>query len=206
MSNLQKLLAVGLSVGLLVLLGFAVINKQSGTSTKNTIGLAYSLADTNRLSVTFNGKAVSPDQHSLGYVLAPGEYTAVISKPGFTPITTRFSFLAGQSMVLNADLQLASDSTLVSAAQLSSPGVDLSSAQITAARYFYSKTWVVANVQTPDGNSAVIVAAYDASSKVWITRLGPGTTFSSASIQAMPQLVQSYLRDHSYVSDAEVQQ
>jgi hypothetical protein len=196
MHNRQKPLIILSAVVLLLLLAGSGIQRYVA-SLNGTVTLIYpAMADTRNIAITFNGRQVPLRAGS--YSLRRGSYRIAAAKSGYTDFTANFVLKSGETVIINAQLALASDSTLHSAAQLSLPqAYNPQTLQLVKVTYFYNKTWAVATIQAPNTDPGIVVVSYDPAAKVWSTALGPGTLFTQSSVQPLPPDVKNYLLNNN---------
>ncbi|HEY4161114.1 MAG TPA: PEGA domain-containing protein [Candidatus Saccharimonadales bacterium] len=204
MTNLHKR-GILIVIILVVIGGSLFLMKQghgpTGTTATASISITYSgIPDTQGISVTFNSQAATPT-NTGSYQVNPGTYTIDISKPGYQTFTTQLTADAAQSYTVNAQLQLIKPPAAISSIQqLNTATLDLpQAATIAGTNYFYNNTWAVV-LASAYGSNAVLVAEYNLSLGTWDVVLGPGTSFTSADMQQLPEQVSGYLAANNYVN------
>jgi hypothetical protein len=202
----RKLLILG-GVVLVLLMGLVFLFTRGGNSpsTKSTGGAAggkqgsvvlqYKLDDTSGVTAAFNGK-VTKAAKGTTYNLDPASYTAKISKPGYKDFTSKFSLKAGQTVLINVNLQLANpasaDVTNVTQIDYLPAGI-AGAATITSTKYFYDNTWVVLTVDTPDDSGLFLIANYKGDTQTWVSMIDPTLVFDTNTASRLPTEIQQYL-------------
>ena len=166
---------------------------------KGTVKLVLNVTDSHGLAVKFNGQ--TSKETGTTYHIKPGDYTIVVSKPGFKDFSMQFSLNKSQPVTINVRLPLSSDSTITDVAQLAIPNIaGIPDIQIGGVQYFYDKTWAVVTLQSSVTDTAQVVVQYDAPSAAWHTTLGPGTLFDPFDVQKLPPQVAGYLNANNFVT------
>lgn len=201
MNNVSKKLLLIITVFILVLGVFVILHNlnpdTSNSTPRATVTLTYNVGSLQDTSVRFNNLSLKPTNNSNTYDVLPGAYTLTVSKPGYRQFSASFNAKAGQSFIINVQLQLESNPQITAIGQIPTPSV--AGATITNTTYFYGKTWAALTVQK-DNNSALVVVQYNPGSQTWSTMLGPGTSFSESDTQNLPAQVESYLAANNYIN------
>jgi flagellar basal body-associated protein FliL len=207
----KRLIIIGIVVIVILIVGISLAAGGNGKNnvkqqTTGTVTLHYNTTDITNAVVKFNGHKATPSNittsGSATYNVAPNTYKLSITDPGYTSFSTSFSVNKNQTIVVNVHIQIVvnEEPTITSISQIPFPtGTDTTNATITSIAYFNNNVWAVVVFQT-DGNIGIVVTQYNAQYGSWETLLGPGTTFTTDSLQGIPQNVQDYLTANNYVN------
>jgi hypothetical protein len=168
---------------------------------QGSVVLQYKLGDTSGFTVSFNGKVTKPVKGTI-YNLNPANYTMKVSADGYKDFTSKFSLKAGQTVLINVDVQ-PTDPTATDVTNLTQinylPDGLAGAATITNTQYFYSNTWVVLTVDTPDDSGLFIVGNYQGNTKSWVSMVDPTRNFDTDTASRLPTEIQQYLTDLNVV-------
>jgi hypothetical protein len=198
MSKKKLLLIIGLAV-LLIIFSFVDLSERAAAAAHGYASINFELPDTNHLTATINGQKIVVSSLNDNYTLKVGSQTLAVQKTGFKPFKANFQIQKNQTAIITVAMQSSAPQSTSVATQQVQTSFDPAGFTVTQTTYFYSNTWVVANVSVDEGDTAIIVAQYVGGSQNWKTVLGPGTLFFPDDTANLPQDVTNYLEQQHYV-------
>lgn len=195
-----KVILILFVVLLIALIGSVLINIKNNNY--GYANISFNLPSTEGLKATVNGKTLSISNIKGQYKLPSGDESLVVTDPGYRRYEVNFKLNKGQIVYINVIMQSNAPQNTGQANEqvtASLQGYLPQGFSLQKATYFYDNTWVVANVQTAQGDDAVLVAVYVGGSRSWRIVLGPGTVFTTTDTSSLPNDVAIYLNQQGYV-------
>jgi hypothetical protein len=203
----RRIIFIILAVVLVAVVGLSLFARSSNSGSplnpggkKGTVRVMFNLPDTSQLNVTLNDKPLKITGVDQTVTLSATKYSFKATRPGYNAFTTSFTLKDGAHLTLNVTMQRdqSKQDTLTTPEQIPSIDTTVANMSVTDVQYFYQKTWAFVTLQQ-DGNTAYAVVKYNPQSADWDVFSGPGTSFSSSSVQGAPSDVFNYMQQNEFL-------
>jgi uncharacterized protein YxeA len=191
----RNLIIVGV-LAILVLLAFWVVPAVVSPKPTNTVQLNYNVAETTKVTLNLNGKQITNSTTQLS--LGNGNYTLTAVEDGYQNFTASFILAGNDQITVNIKLIPKSLSTITNLNQIQRFDGGTNPI-INNLDYFYDGTWAVITF-TSNSDPATLIAHYDVLTNLWLTTVGPGTSFKNVDVSSLPQKVKDFLSLKGYVN------
>lgn len=186
---------------LVLITGASIIYGQFGSNYGYAVIDFEQQPNVNSFNATINSHPLNLTGVDSTYKLSDGNNTLTVTGSGYKKFSSSFLVQKNKTLYINVIMQSSAPTSSAQATQQlqgSLSSILPSGSTIQSSTYFYGNTWAVLVTQSPDGDSAVIVAKYDVVANEWFIALGPGTYFNSSDMSSLPSQVSSYMYQENY--------